>query len=98
MTDELRLARVIDATPDVVFEALTSKGGEEAFHGTDDSRSLKLATRDTVLLARHPETCATMRFCRRTFANFLPGGALSAEIAAARSGRGGVVSRGTGFV
>jgi uncharacterized protein YndB with AHSA1/START domain len=36
MTDELRLARVIDAPPDVVFEAFTSKGGQEAFYGTDD--------------------------------------------------------------
>ena len=36
MTDELRLARVIDAPPDVVFEAFTSNGGQEAFYGTDD--------------------------------------------------------------
>jgi uncharacterized protein YndB with AHSA1/START domain len=36
MTDELRLARVIDAPPAVVFEAFTSKGGQEAFYGTDD--------------------------------------------------------------
>jgi uncharacterized protein YndB with AHSA1/START domain len=36
MTDELRLTRVIDAPPDVVFEAFTSEGGQEAFYGTDE--------------------------------------------------------------
>jgi uncharacterized protein YndB with AHSA1/START domain len=36
MTDELRLERVIDAPPDVVFEAFTSHGGQLAFYGTDD--------------------------------------------------------------
>jgi uncharacterized protein YndB with AHSA1/START domain len=37
MTDELRLARVIDAPPDVVFEAFTTHGGQVAFYGTDDA-------------------------------------------------------------
>lgn len=36
MTDELRLERVIDAPPDVVFDAFTSDGGQTAFYGTDD--------------------------------------------------------------
>jgi uncharacterized protein YndB with AHSA1/START domain len=36
MTDELRLERVIDAPPDVVFDALTTDGGQIAFYGTDD--------------------------------------------------------------
>jgi uncharacterized protein YndB with AHSA1/START domain len=36
MTDELRLARVIDAPPDVVFEAFTTDGGQQAFYGQDD--------------------------------------------------------------
>lgn len=36
MTDELRLERVIDAPPDVVFEAFTTYGGQVAFYGTDD--------------------------------------------------------------
>jgi uncharacterized protein YndB with AHSA1/START domain len=36
MTGELRLERVIDAPPDVVFEAFTSHGGQLAFYGTDD--------------------------------------------------------------
>ena len=36
MTDELRLERVIDAPPDVVFEAFTSHGGQLAIYGTDD--------------------------------------------------------------
>ena len=36
MTDELRLARVIDAPPDVVFEAFTTDGGHQAFYGHDD--------------------------------------------------------------
>jgi uncharacterized protein YndB with AHSA1/START domain len=38
MTDELRLERVIDAPPDVVFEAFTTHGGQVAFYGTDDPR------------------------------------------------------------
>ena len=33
MTDELRLERVIDAPPDVVFEAFTTDGGQVAFYG-----------------------------------------------------------------
>jgi uncharacterized protein YndB with AHSA1/START domain len=36
MTDELRLERVIDAPPDVVFEAFTTDGGQQAFYGQDD--------------------------------------------------------------
>jgi uncharacterized protein YndB with AHSA1/START domain len=36
MTDELRLDRVIDAPPDVVFEAFSTHGGQVAFYGTDD--------------------------------------------------------------
>ena len=36
MTDELRIERVIDAPPDVVFDAFTTRGGQEAFYGTDD--------------------------------------------------------------
>jgi uncharacterized protein YndB with AHSA1/START domain len=36
MTNELRLERVIDALPDVVFEAFTTSGGQLAFYGTDD--------------------------------------------------------------
>ena len=36
MTDELRLARRIDAPPDIVFEAFTTDGGQQAFYGQDD--------------------------------------------------------------
>ena len=36
MTDELRLERVIDAPPDVVFEAVTTEDGHTAFYGQDD--------------------------------------------------------------
>lgn len=36
MTDEMRLERVIDAPPDVVFDAFTTDGGQTAFYGTDD--------------------------------------------------------------
>jgi uncharacterized protein YndB with AHSA1/START domain len=36
MTDELRFKRVIDAAPDVVFEAFTTEAGQEAFYGQDD--------------------------------------------------------------
>ena len=36
MSDELRVERVIDAPPDVVFDAFTSDGGALAFYGTDD--------------------------------------------------------------
>ncbi len=36
MTDELRFERVIDAPFDVVFEAFTTDGGQEAFYGQDD--------------------------------------------------------------
>ena len=35
MTGELRIERVIDATPEVVFDAFTTRGGQEAFYGTD---------------------------------------------------------------
>jgi uncharacterized protein YndB with AHSA1/START domain len=36
LTDELRIERVIGAAPDVVFDAFTTRGGQEAFYGTDD--------------------------------------------------------------
>jgi len=36
MSDELRFERVIDAPPDVVFDAFSSEGGQVAFYGTDD--------------------------------------------------------------
>ena len=36
MTDELRFARIIDAPPEVVFDAFTSPGGQEAFYGVED--------------------------------------------------------------
>jgi uncharacterized protein YndB with AHSA1/START domain len=36
VTDELRLERVIDAAPGVVFDAFTTRRGQEAFYGTDD--------------------------------------------------------------
>lgn len=36
MRDELRFERVIDAPPDVVFEAFTTPGGQAAFYGQDD--------------------------------------------------------------
>ena len=36
MIDELRFERVIDAPPDVVFGAFTTRGGQVAFYGTDD--------------------------------------------------------------
>lgn len=36
MIDELRFERVIDAPPDVVFEAFTTDGGQQAFYGQDD--------------------------------------------------------------
>jgi uncharacterized protein YndB with AHSA1/START domain len=35
--DELRFERVIDVPPDVVFEAFTTDGGQQAFYGQDDS-------------------------------------------------------------
>jgi uncharacterized protein YndB with AHSA1/START domain len=36
VTDELRIERVIGAPPSVVFDAFTTRGGQEAFYGTDD--------------------------------------------------------------
>ena len=36
MTDEVRLARRIDAPPAAVFEAFTTAGGQLAFYGQDD--------------------------------------------------------------
>ena len=36
MTDELRIERIIDAPPGVVFDSFTTQGGQEAFYGTDD--------------------------------------------------------------
>jgi uncharacterized protein YndB with AHSA1/START domain len=36
VTDELRIERVIDAPPAVVFDAFTTRSGQEAFYGTDD--------------------------------------------------------------
>ena len=32
MIDEVRFERVIDASPDVVFEAFTTDGGQQAFY------------------------------------------------------------------
>jgi uncharacterized protein YndB with AHSA1/START domain len=37
VTNEVRLARTIEAPPDVVFEAFTSEGGQHAFYGQDDA-------------------------------------------------------------
>ena len=37
MTDQIRIERLIRATPDVVFDAFTSPGGQEAFYGRDDA-------------------------------------------------------------
>ena len=36
MIGDLRFERVIDAPPDVVFDAFTSTGGQLAFYGQDD--------------------------------------------------------------
>ena len=36
MTDELRIERVIGAPPGIVFDAFTTRAGQEAFYGTDD--------------------------------------------------------------
>jgi uncharacterized protein YndB with AHSA1/START domain len=36
MSDDVRFARVIDATPEEVFDAFTQPAGQEAFYGTDD--------------------------------------------------------------
>ncbi|MDQ6821322.1 MAG: SRPBCC domain-containing protein [Actinomycetota bacterium] len=36
MTDELRIDRVIDAPPDVVFDTFTAEDGRLAFYGQDD--------------------------------------------------------------
>jgi hypothetical protein len=36
VTDELRIERVIGAPRGVVFDAFTTRGGQEAFYGTDD--------------------------------------------------------------
>jgi uncharacterized protein YndB with AHSA1/START domain len=36
MSDEVTVARLIDAGPEEVFDALTSPGGQEAFYGQDD--------------------------------------------------------------
>ena len=36
MIDELRIERVIDAPPDVVFETFTGEDGHQAFYGQDD--------------------------------------------------------------
>jgi uncharacterized protein YndB with AHSA1/START domain len=37
MSDDVRFARVIDATPEEVFDAFTQPAGQEAFYGTDDA-------------------------------------------------------------
>lgn len=37
MRDDLRYERIIAATPEIVFDAFTSAGGQEAFYGTDDA-------------------------------------------------------------
>jgi uncharacterized protein YndB with AHSA1/START domain len=36
VTDELRYERIVEAPPDVVFDAFTSAGGQIAFYGQDD--------------------------------------------------------------
>ena len=36
MIDELHFERLIDAPPDVVFEAFTTAGGQRAFYDQDD--------------------------------------------------------------
>lgn len=36
MIEELRIERVIDAPPDVVFETFTGEDGQQAFYGQDD--------------------------------------------------------------
>ena len=36
MTDDVRYERIIAAPPEVVFDALTSAGGQRAFYGEDD--------------------------------------------------------------
>ena len=36
MTDDVRIERVIDAPPEVVFETFTTDGGQVAFYGQDD--------------------------------------------------------------
>jgi uncharacterized protein YndB with AHSA1/START domain len=36
LTDDLRYERVVDAPPEVVFDAFTSAGGQIAFYGRDD--------------------------------------------------------------
>ncbi len=36
MTEPLRIERVIDAPPEVVFDAFLTPGGQEAFYGTDE--------------------------------------------------------------
>ena len=36
MIDELRFERLIDAPPEVVFDAFTTDGGQVAFYGQDD--------------------------------------------------------------
>jgi uncharacterized protein YndB with AHSA1/START domain len=36
VSDEVRVARVIDAAPEEVFDAFTEPGGQEAFYGQDD--------------------------------------------------------------
>jgi uncharacterized protein YndB with AHSA1/START domain len=37
MTHDLQFVRAIEAAPEVVFDAFTAPGGQEAFYGTDDS-------------------------------------------------------------
>ena len=36
MTDDVRVERVIDAPPAVVFDAFTTAGGQKAFYGRDE--------------------------------------------------------------
>jgi uncharacterized protein YndB with AHSA1/START domain len=36
MSDDVTVARLVDATPEEVFDAFTSPGGQEAFYGQDD--------------------------------------------------------------
>jgi uncharacterized protein YndB with AHSA1/START domain len=37
MSEDVTFARVVDATPEAVFDAFTGQDGQEAFYGTDDA-------------------------------------------------------------
>jgi uncharacterized protein YndB with AHSA1/START domain len=46
MTEPLRIERVIDAPPDVVFETFLTDGGQAAFYGQDDTGWVLESDRD----------------------------------------------------